>query len=487
MNKDRFWQVGLGVYILFLSVIPLLKSPQNPLCLDIDPLTDSCVFKTVAFYMQRGLMPYRDIFDHKGPLIYFYNYLGQTISYWRGIWFVELVSMVVTLVLLYKIARLLCGRFVSCGALLLATAPIFGCFDGGNFTEEFAMPFIAAATLVFAKYFLFGRVSRLQLMACGFSFGAVLMLRVNMVLVWAVFCIVVLLQCLWEKRVKELVGFIGWFAAGAAILLVPILIWLAVNGAFEAFVRDYILFNMQYVQDPLRASAVNKMLAFFHFINTPIMLVSVLASAFLLYQKRDFFHVGYFVYSFLSFVLISISGMVYNHYAMILIPMIMYPIASLLAWVMPAGEKANGSGGAVAVCLIAVLALSPWMDGLTEAVHMYDERMDMPGASMVTNEIASYITEHTGEDDRIYVTGNRAVIYAKSQRLCASIYPYSEPIGEIDETIYSQIDQDLRETPPMLIIGETNLVKDQLEQFITEYGYMLVYTAMDGTVIYAIG
>ena len=47
----------------------LLKSWQHP-WLNMETGTDSSVFKTIAMMMEKGYMPYRDSFDHKGPLLY---------------------------------------------------------------------------------------------------------------------------------------------------------------------------------------------------------------------------------------------------------------------------------------------------------------------------------------------------------------------------------------------------------------------------------
>ena len=61
---------------------------------------DSSVFRTIALQMDEGIMPYRDTFDHKGPLLYLINYVGMKISFNNGIWFIEFISFFVTLVFL---------------------------------------------------------------------------------------------------------------------------------------------------------------------------------------------------------------------------------------------------------------------------------------------------------------------------------------------------------------------------------------------------
>ena len=62
-------KVALVVGLLALTFAFLTKSP---LCFFKDGFTlpDSACYKMVALYMDRGFMPYKDTFDHKGPLIY---------------------------------------------------------------------------------------------------------------------------------------------------------------------------------------------------------------------------------------------------------------------------------------------------------------------------------------------------------------------------------------------------------------------------------
>ena len=110
-----------------------------------------------------------------------HTYGAKFISKQIGLWIVELITLFISFAIMYKISRLKCGRLVSFGILLLSCAPLFQYFQEGNLTEEFALPFISASIYIFADYFLNERISKLRLLCCGFSFGAVCMLRVNMI------------------------------------------------------------------------------------------------------------------------------------------------------------------------------------------------------------------------------------------------------------------------------------------------------------------
>ena len=68
MKRFLIW-----VSLLILSIVILaLLSPLRP-GNTIISYTDSSVFQYIGSSMLDGAVPYRDVFDHKGPLIYFIN------------------------------------------------------------------------------------------------------------------------------------------------------------------------------------------------------------------------------------------------------------------------------------------------------------------------------------------------------------------------------------------------------------------------------
>ena len=138
-------RVEYGIAMLVCAIVSfffLLNSPLHPWN-GTEPATDSSVFKAIAFMMEKGYMPYRDSFDHKGPLLYLINWLGNQISYFRGVWVIEFIVVTFTFFMLYRIARIRTGISSSCLTVLMAGTLLFGYFDGGNLTEEYAMPCIA--------------------------------------------------------------------------------------------------------------------------------------------------------------------------------------------------------------------------------------------------------------------------------------------------------------------------------------------------------
>ena len=121
--NDNIWlkQVVLMMFFAGLTFCFLIISPLH-IWTNGESGTDSSVFMTVAMMMDKGYMPYRDSFDHKGPLIYLINYVGRKIAVYRGVWVLEFLFLLITVCYLYKTARILCRRKIACLVIVVQMA-----------------------------------------------------------------------------------------------------------------------------------------------------------------------------------------------------------------------------------------------------------------------------------------------------------------------------------------------------------------------------
>ena len=164
----------ISLFVLMFQVLYALKG------LNI-VIPDGYVFKYIGIRMTMGEMPYRDIFDHKGPLLYLINYCGALIDHTYGIVVIESLFNICSSLLLVLIPiRLGCSKIKSLFIVFVAMLFYISVFAPGNYVEEFALPFILAGYLIFIDYFEHGIVSSLRLIVLGLCFGAVMMLRPNM-------------------------------------------------------------------------------------------------------------------------------------------------------------------------------------------------------------------------------------------------------------------------------------------------------------------
>ena len=98
--------------ISFLFAITLALSPFN----NLSPGTDSSVFLYIGREMLHGSVPYRDLFDHKGIVLYFIEYLGYLIGFGNkiGVWIIELLNIFFTSLIFYRISCLFTKSKVIC-------------------------------------------------------------------------------------------------------------------------------------------------------------------------------------------------------------------------------------------------------------------------------------------------------------------------------------------------------------------------------------
>ena len=68
--RNNIFVMGL---VLLLALITCLGAPPN--WVEQAPLSDSTYYLYFGQAMEKGLVMYADIFDHKGPLLFVINYI----------------------------------------------------------------------------------------------------------------------------------------------------------------------------------------------------------------------------------------------------------------------------------------------------------------------------------------------------------------------------------------------------------------------------
>jgi len=246
-NKTKIYNLASYVVVFLLSFIFSLQSNSN-IFVYREQGVDSAVFQYVAKMMLKGYLPYRDTFDHKGPLLYFINLAGMLINEKWGIWVIEFIFLTTSFIFMYKSFRLWCGRFFSLLVLLFSFAPMSKFFYGGNYSEEYSIAFISISLYIFLDYFKNNRVNELRLMVCGFTFMSTFLLRPNNAGMWVAMILCVLVRLYLKKDFKPLLRFILLFLAGCFVCFVPILIWLLSKGIFTDFYECFVSFNTLYAE-----------------------------------------------------------------------------------------------------------------------------------------------------------------------------------------------------------------------------------------------
>ena len=99
--KELLYCFALAVSFLFICSKNSLLYPMND-WVDVD-----CIF-TVGKTLKHGAVLYRDVFDHKGPVLYFLYSIAAFISEntYIGLWLLEIISITGFFFLSMKCVRL---------------------------------------------------------------------------------------------------------------------------------------------------------------------------------------------------------------------------------------------------------------------------------------------------------------------------------------------------------------------------------------------
>ena len=483
--KYRFEYIISLMISIIVSGIFLFNSPLHP-WIRKEPGIDSSVFKTVSLMMREGYLPYKDSFDHKGPLLYFINFWGDCLSKEYGVLFFELLSLSVTVFVMFRIARLFCKSFPSAMAVFVALSLLFNYFEGGNFTEEYAMPFIAVSLLYFISYMKDQTIPNWKVVVSGICLGAVLMLRPNMISVWIVFCIAITVMQIKNQDINKLIRFILLFLLGVVISVLPILIWLLAKGIFGDFFDAYLIFNFLYSDNV----SGDKWWAFFTFFETPVFVFSFFTLV--VFAKKNWLNSCYIIYLITTIVLMVMSGVPYAHYGMVLIPGLVYPISLLFHNVEILGDEKTRCviSNLLAVYILSVYIVSNWIGIVRNIPQIYNDR-NSNHMSAVTTEVTGMIRGLTDEEDTISVYGNWNALYVLCDRRHATKYSFQFPIGGVNPAIMDEYWNELQEELPPIIVVSSGYYNDGIKDFLTNNDYEMRYAENltdyeHGVVVYAL-
>lgn len=233
MTAQRITTLSV-LFFLFLACVYFITRDA---CLTPTTMTgyDASVFATFGGAWLDGLIPYKDLFDHKGPVIFFLSLLG----YWLGgdfygIVYVEIISLFLFSALFLYVNR---NNTIIYLIFFLFIYSVFIAknLEGGNLTEEYALLFNGVAACAWLKrahwrFFLY-----------GFSGSMLVFMKMNL----AALCLCIFLVDLWSS--KNFIKYIFQTALGFMLPSGLMVLYFYSHGALYEFYWSYIVCNMKYI------------------------------------------------------------------------------------------------------------------------------------------------------------------------------------------------------------------------------------------------
>lgn len=466
------------IYILFFVVLASISicmlSPRNILTPNGIPFTDSSVFEYMARIIDQGKVPYKDAFDHKGPLLYLINFVALKLNRQFGLWIVECCFMFATILGIYCIARIFSCQIKAIIVTLTVLGPLAFFFEGGNLTEEYALPFQIWALFIFVEYLVRDRISGIRVVLCGAFLGSVLLLRPNMISEWIVFSLYIFVDLTKRKQYKKLTSFVVQFVMGIIIVVMPVILYLIGRDGFNDFISDYIVYNRLYSD----VSLFNRIKTMFFFLRNPKLLVAI-AFCVVVYKivnskkNRNKFDIVYLIYMMVSLVLVSMSGRLYYHYGMTLLPMLIYPYATLYNCIFEEMKcKKRWLRMFVGIGIFGGLVVPCWLRifldiGITCKNMDENRNVQFAGASDDYEKMIKYIREETRQGEKISVYSIHDVaIYNLSNTFSSSKYFFPPQFPEFLDIYYAEL---MVNNPKIVVLKEE--CTEQMSEFLMKYEY----------------
>ena len=238
----------IGLYALFISFICLSVASKNSFLYPFNDWVDANAFFTVGKSMMHGIVPYRDLFEQKGPFLYLIYGIGSLISFksFIGIFILEVLFWTVALIYLYKILKLFLSTRVS-----LLILPIFmslivttRAFTHGGSAEEFCVPFFFITLYYFIKHFKVKELTKKEMLLNGVIAGFILLIKYTLLGFWFGFTLAIFIDYIMQKDYKKAIIYPLVLLLGMFIPFTIFIIYFAINHAVGDFFYNYFWVNI---------------------------------------------------------------------------------------------------------------------------------------------------------------------------------------------------------------------------------------------------
>jgi hypothetical protein len=432
------------VLLLFVAALlvrwPNLHQPVN---------RDISAYATIGARMHDGQWPYRDLFDHKQPLIYAVFWLLGAIAPRSNV-AIQLSAVLVAClggVTVWAVLHRLIGFGAAlAAALLLVTIGAARAFEGTDLNTEHLLASVMCLAVLLPLSFRSPVTLRNAAIAGVLAAVAVSAKAIAVLAIPAV-----MLPLFWHQpeAKKGWIKKIGMFAVGVGAPWIILILLYAAGGGFKDLVWANIGYNMNYV-----ATLKRQYLFFGTSINALLVVgVTVGVIRLLALGMRD--RVGWTVLLWLAGAAAGakIGRGDFPHY---FAPMV--PPAAILAC-LPIGfdrklpRRWFNSIRTAAVILVAIPFLRDVSGGFGSTPAQLGWRMfDVESVPWnYQKQVGTWLRAHSNRDDRLFVAGAEAGFYWQSSLRPATKYLY-DYVSNIVPGFNDTLAEALQTNPPRFIV-----------------------------------
>lgn len=251
-NEKTIVFIMLSVFALGMWLLSCSTSPIYPFYYG----QDSAIFSLIGKSMISGKTVYRDLFDHKGPILFFIQALGWLLGGRNGIFLIQNILGIINLLFLYGIWKNIRRKQnnLSVGDLIIifiaGYSVFFYTFVYGNLSEEYSLPFISGCVYLFVRYA--GTADEnaehpvLFSLFYGVAIAVLSFMRLNNAVTVCAGVLAIAIYLLHKKKYKNLFLNIVCGITGCAIVVIPVVAYFIEKNALYDMLYATFIHNFKY-------------------------------------------------------------------------------------------------------------------------------------------------------------------------------------------------------------------------------------------------
>ncbi|HSL31317.1 MAG TPA: glycosyltransferase family 39 protein [Anaerolineales bacterium] len=461
---------GSGIGDIFLPVLVSVAGtlaalyPSNPGNMTL-PSRDSGVFLYMGWRLLNGDIPYRDVWDHKPPLIYFVDALGLTLtpdSLW-GVWILQFISILLTLLLIYRLLDQELGTFAALAGSILLSSGFLTILERGNVTEEYALAFQALCFWLFVGAWK----KNFPLQASfwiGLAGGLAFNFKQTTIGIWVTYGLLLLVIRLLQRKapLRDLFSLLTGWAVPSIILI----LYLLSQNALTDYWEQAFLYNFVYIgkHDGIRSLIPVFIKGFAYLRNGWVLYVAILgwlaalatlAAVWFRREKIAAIHpliLIAFINLPIEVFFITISGRSILHYYLTPLP-VMAILGGTLVYTVPflAGRIAAFNSLKILRSIPGIVLLAVLV-GQVSQVRYYPAYVRTLSDNPHT-PVIEYVAKNTDPDDKVLLIGAESVVNFLARREAPSRYVYQYPLALLGRRpMFEEYFNEILKNNPALII-----------------------------------